>query len=231
MEIVPVNEFGGVGVVEQVDGDGGSFTQADQGAWNLTVVTDGADGVILRDVDEHGRDAQRDIGGSAVRGRGRRARSIATGEEEAAASGRGKKVAAGRIGSLHSPNSITLRLPLSSDGSIHYNGAFMPLFRIHRMKDTPRQQFRWAPHVSGVANVKPKDYELSGEVEAENEYAAWALLRGSETPLLVGERSGRFRKGSCEDLQVCRLRRGALVCAGGGCYGRGGKTEPVPAQA
>ena len=63
----------------------------------------------------------------------------------------------------------------------------MPLFRIHRMKDTPRQQFRWAPHVSGAANVKQKDYEPSGEVDAENEYAAWALLRGSETPLLVGD--------------------------------------------
>jgi hypothetical protein len=55
------------------------------------------------------------------------------------------------------------------------------------MKDTPRQQFRWAPHVSGAANVKQKDYEPSGEVDAENEYAAWALLRGSETPLLVGD--------------------------------------------
>jgi len=55
------------------------------------------------------------------------------------------------------------------------------------MKDTPRQQFRWAPHVSGAANVKPRDYEPAGEVEAENEYAAWALLRGSEAPLLVGD--------------------------------------------
>jgi hypothetical protein len=63
----------------------------------------------------------------------------------------------------------------------------MPVFRIHRMKDTPRQQFRWAPHVSGAANVKPKDYEPSGEVEAENEYAAWASLRGSEAPLMVGD--------------------------------------------
>ena len=63
----------------------------------------------------------------------------------------------------------------------------MPVFRIHRMKENPRQQFRWAPHVSGPANVKPKDYEASSEVEAENEYAAWAALRGSETPLLVGD--------------------------------------------
>lgn len=55
------------------------------------------------------------------------------------------------------------------------------------MKDNPRQQFRWAPHVSGVANVKQKDYEPAGEVEAENEYAAWALLRDSEAPLTVGD--------------------------------------------
>lgn len=55
------------------------------------------------------------------------------------------------------------------------------------MKENPRQQFRWAPHVSGAANVKPKDYEARGEVEAENEYAAWGLLRESDTPLLVGD--------------------------------------------
>ncbi len=76
---------------------------------------------------------------------------------------------------------------LSSAERIHYNGAFMPVFRIHRMKDAPRQQFRWAPHVSGVASVKPKDYQASGEIEAENEYAAWARLRDSETPLMVGD--------------------------------------------
>jgi hypothetical protein len=59
------------------------------------------------------------------------------------------------------------------------------------MKDAPRRQFRWAPHVSGAANVKPKDYdppeEVEVQVEAENEYAAWAVLRGSEHPLAVGD--------------------------------------------
>jgi hypothetical protein len=63
----------------------------------------------------------------------------------------------------------------------------MPLFRIHRMKDAPRQQFRWAPHVSGTANVKPRDYEAAEEVTAENEYAAWASLRNAEKPLGVGD--------------------------------------------
>jgi hypothetical protein len=63
----------------------------------------------------------------------------------------------------------------------------MPVFRIHRMKEGPRQQFRWAPHVSGAASVKPKDYDPAAEVEAENEYAAWAMLRASEKPLEVGD--------------------------------------------
>jgi hypothetical protein len=55
------------------------------------------------------------------------------------------------------------------------------------MKDAPRQHFRFAPHVSGVANAKPKDYEPSSEVEAENEYKAWALLRGTEQSVQVGD--------------------------------------------
>lgn len=63
----------------------------------------------------------------------------------------------------------------------------MPTYKIHRMKEAPRQSFRSAPHVSGDASVKPKDYELSGEVEAEHEYDAWARLRGTERELQVGD--------------------------------------------
>jgi hypothetical protein len=59
------------------------------------------------------------------------------------------------------------------------------------MKDAPRQSFRNAAHVSGAATVKPKDYdapaETKVEIDAENEYAAWALLRNTETPLHVGD--------------------------------------------
>lgn len=76
----------------------------------------------------------------------------------------------------------------------------MPVFRIHRMKETPRQQFRWAPHVSGAANVKPKDYEAAGETEAENEYAAWALLRDGERPLDVGD----ILELPGGDLRICK---------------------------
>ena len=53
----------------------------------------------------------------------------------------------------------------------------MPSYRIHHLKDHLRQHFRFAPHVSGTANVKPKDYELGGTVEATSAYAAYFALR------------------------------------------------------
>jgi hypothetical protein len=63
----------------------------------------------------------------------------------------------------------------------------MPNYRIYRMKDSPRQQFRWAPHLSGCASLKPKEYEPRGEVQARHEYEAWQLMRDSEEPIAVGD--------------------------------------------
>ena len=63
----------------------------------------------------------------------------------------------------------------------------MPVYQIHRLKDLPRQQFRWAPHTSGVTVVKPKDYLAANTVDAASPYAAWSALRGSDTPLDVGD--------------------------------------------
>jgi hypothetical protein len=63
----------------------------------------------------------------------------------------------------------------------------MPMYRVYRMKDAPRQQFRWAPHVAGAAAVKAKDYEPDGEVQADSEYHVWSNLRASERPLAVGD--------------------------------------------
>jgi hypothetical protein len=63
----------------------------------------------------------------------------------------------------------------------------MPHYRIYRMKDSPRQQFRWAPHLSGCASLKPKEYEARGEVDALHEYDAWQRMRESEDPLVVGD--------------------------------------------
>lgn len=55
------------------------------------------------------------------------------------------------------------------------------------MKDSPRQQFRWAPHVSGTANAKLKDYDEQGHVEALHEYDAWRILKEQGSPLCVGD--------------------------------------------
>jgi hypothetical protein len=60
-------------------------------------------------------------------------------------------------------------------------------YRVYRMKDSLRQQFRWAPHVSGATTVKPKDYEPGGQLQACNEYDAWRALRESGQPLGVGD--------------------------------------------
>ncbi|HLG95657.1 MAG TPA: hypothetical protein VKX49_05030 [Bryobacteraceae bacterium] len=63
----------------------------------------------------------------------------------------------------------------------------MPAYRIHRLRETARQQFRWAPHTSGVTIVKPKDYEPGNTVDAASPYAAWLTLRDSEQALQIGD--------------------------------------------
>lgn len=63
----------------------------------------------------------------------------------------------------------------------------MPSYRVFRLKDHVRQQFRWAPHLSGLTPAKPRDYVESGTIEADNLYAAWTTLRGVGHPLQVGD--------------------------------------------
>lgn len=75
----------------------------------------------------------------------------------------------------------------------------MPMYRIHRLKDHLRQHVRFAPHVSGTAQVKPRDYQPRPEgqgqsqdqdrdqVEAASPYAAFFALRDSGAPLQVGD--------------------------------------------
>jgi hypothetical protein len=81
-----------------------------------------------------------------------------------------------------------------------YNVEAMPLYRIYRMKDSPRQQFRWAPHVSGCASVKPKDYDQQGEIDALHEYDAWKSLRESGEALAVGD----LLEADAGRLSICK---------------------------
>ena len=76
----------------------------------------------------------------------------------------------------------------------------MPMYRVYRMKDAPRQQFRWAPHVAGAASVKARDYEPDGEIEAASEYEAWSRLRGSDRPLAVGD----LLEADTGALRICK---------------------------
>lgn len=63
----------------------------------------------------------------------------------------------------------------------------MPAYQIHCLKEAPRQQFRWAPHTSGVMVVKPKDYQKGAVLEAASPYAVWLALSDTEDSLQVGD--------------------------------------------
>jgi hypothetical protein len=59
-------------------------------------------------------------------------------------------------------------------------------YRVHRIKNVPKEHFRWAPHTGGLAVVKLKDYEPAEEVEAGSPYALWKMLADS-APLQPGD--------------------------------------------
>src|SRR5437899_10163858 len=63
----------------------------------------------------------------------------------------------------------------------------MAAYQIYRMKESVRQQFRWAPHTIGISSVKPKDYELVNSVEAQGVYAVWMMLKDTDKALQVGD--------------------------------------------
>lgn len=63
----------------------------------------------------------------------------------------------------------------------------MSVYRIHRLKESARQQFRWAPHTIGVSHVKPKDYEPAFSMEAGTPYAVWMQLKDTPDALEIGD--------------------------------------------
>jgi hypothetical protein len=63
----------------------------------------------------------------------------------------------------------------------------MPTFRIHRLRDHLRQPFRHAPHVSGTASIKPRDYLPGETASASSPYSLYFELRNSGTPLEPGD--------------------------------------------
>ena len=64
----------------------------------------------------------------------------------------------------------------------------MPAYRIHRLKENAREQFRWAAHTIGVSTVRPKDYEAPGiEIEAATPYEVWVSLKDQAEALRPGD--------------------------------------------
>jgi hypothetical protein len=60
-------------------------------------------------------------------------------------------------------------------------------YRIHRIKETPGESFRWAAHTGGEAIVKSKDYDPGEELEAPSPYAAWKLMNERGQALRPGD--------------------------------------------
>jgi hypothetical protein len=61
------------------------------------------------------------------------------------------------------------------------------VYRIFRLKEAARQQFRWAPHTSGLSTAKPKDYDPGETVEAESPYALWLSRKDSADQMYPGD--------------------------------------------
>ena len=80
----------------------------------------------------------------------------------------------------------------------------MPAYRIHRLKDAPRQQFRWAPHTPGVTIVKLKDYEPGQVVEAATPYALWLALRETGDAIAVGDLIEVLPENGAGELRILK---------------------------
>lgn len=78
--------------------------------------------------------------------------------------------------------------------------ALMPLFKIHRLRDSQLQLFRWAPHTAGTSQVRRRDYTEASQIEAPGLYAAWAALRDSGQPLRIGD----ILEDQAGSLRICK---------------------------
>ena len=63
----------------------------------------------------------------------------------------------------------------------------MPSYRVYRLKENLRAHFRQLPHLSGVAQLKQRDYTEDVELTASNRYAAWNEVKDTPERMQVGD--------------------------------------------
>jgi hypothetical protein len=80
----------------------------------------------------------------------------------------------------------------------------MARYRVHRIRETQKENFRWSVHMGGTAIVKAKDYELGEEIEANTPYAAWQDLQMEGTPLSAGDILETLSDDSVPKLQIAK---------------------------
>lgn len=79
----------------------------------------------------------------------------------------------------------------------------MACYRIHRIRETMREQFRWQAHTGGAAVVKPKDYEADCEAEAATPYALWNAMKAEGKALCPGDVLETIKEdGTQGELQI-----------------------------
>ncbi len=60
-------------------------------------------------------------------------------------------------------------------------------FRIYRLRESQRENYRWSAHTGGEASLKSRDYGRGETLDAETPYAAWRQLREAGVPLQIGD--------------------------------------------
>jgi hypothetical protein len=79
----------------------------------------------------------------------------------------------------------------------------MARYRIHRLRESMKESFRWAAHTGGTAVIKPKDYEVGAEVDALTPYALWSELKAEDASLCPGDVLETLREdGTPGELQI-----------------------------
>jgi hypothetical protein len=79
----------------------------------------------------------------------------------------------------------------------------MACYRIHRIRETMKEQFRWQAHTGGAAVVKPKDYEVDSDVDAATPYALWSKMKAHGKDLCPGDVLETVKEdGTPEELQI-----------------------------